>query len=189
MARQGFHKGQTVYTRNYANSYRKGIVANPDVIRKAFAMGNGRNVHYVSVAYVDQDGKVDMARTYHVLNNRRQIIDESAYREIARAKSVNELRRDIVAYTQFEEDFIHYFDQAAIICRAVLDGRNADPSEVNELAHYLRGTFAFAGRYARLDREGVRVMRREKRATAASARVALVELGEEAPELVKEAGA
>ncbi len=191
MARQTFEKGQTVYCHNYSGTYRKAIVARPDITKQSFDSGAGgrRDVHYVGVNYFGPGGVADTEREWPILNNSRLIITEEVYQEFKRAKTAAEMHRDILAYTKFEENFLLYFDQAEIICRAVLDGRNAEPSEVNELAHYLYGMFQFASSYQRLDRGGVRARRREKRATAASARDALAALGEEAPELTKEAGA
>lgn len=142
MARQQFEQGQTVYMRTYGNSYRKGIVAEPDVKRKAFTGGNGRDVHYVSVAYVDQDGAVDMSRTWHVLNNRRQIIDDATYQNIARAKGTAKMRRIIDDHRNFEARHALYIEEARIITEA-LPAPTANPNDINELALYLRGMFDF----------------------------------------------
>ncbi len=190
MARQIFTKGQTVYCHSWSGMYRKAVVARPDFTKPSFSSGAGRprDIHYVGVIYTNRQGEAD-GDEWPVLNNSRLIITGEKYNEFKQAKNASDHRRDIRAYTAFEANFLMYFEQAEIICRAVLDGRNAEPSEVNELAHYLRGTFAFSGRYDRMDREGVRTARHEKRCKAADARAALLAMGEDAPELVKEAGA
>ncbi len=191
MARQTFEKGQTVYCHRYGGAYRKAIVAQPDIVKKSFAIaGKGqRNMHYVGVIYVNHQGAAEGSE-WPIQNTIRAIISEEAYNAIKTAKYSAELRSDIRAYTRFEEDFLRYFEQAEIICRTLLGGHIVvEPSEVSELAHYLRGMFAFASQYSRMDREGVRTLRQEKRATAAIAHNSLVAMGEEAPELVKEAGA
>lgn len=60
MARQTFTKGQVVYTKSYSG-WRKVIVADPDVAKRAYSNYGSRReqfVHYVGVQYVNEDGTV-----------------------------------------------------------------------------------------------------------------------------------
>lgn len=179
MARQQFEQGQVVYLRTYGNSFRKGIVAEPDISRKAFGMsiGGGRNVHYVKVAYVEQHGTADMERTWAVLNNRRQIIDEAAYQKIARAKNRTVLRRTILSHLDSETRFALYTEEARIITKA-LPAPSTDAGDIHELALYLRGMFDFRRERDRQTRIDVQEERDALNLAATEARAQLAAQGE-----------
>lgn len=180
MPRQTFTEGQIVWCKRYGNVYKKAIVLRPDMVQA------GQRTHYVGVQYINANDQPEGAE-WPTTNRANLILTEEAFNEIKRAKNANRLRRDIAAYAHFERDFQPYFEQAEIICRTLV-GHN-EPDDVAELAHYLRGMFSFTSSYSRLTRDGVRTLRLEKHATAAIARAALVAMGENAPELAKEAGA
>ncbi len=184
MARQTFTKGQIVYCHRWGNVYKKAIVVRPDIVKA------GLRTHYVGVRYIDAKGKPE-GIDYPITNRANLILTEEAYNEIERAKTVAKLHSTIRAYAEFERGVLPYFDQAEIICRTLLNtvGLTVEPHDVNELAHYLRGMFTFKSSYSQLTRDGVRVLRREKRADASRARGELAAMGEEAPDLADEASA
>jgi hypothetical protein len=185
MARQTFEKGQTVYVAYYSrHNWRKAVVATPDVVKQSFGYyGKRRDIHYVGICYVKDDGTVDVDRTWDVLNNRRRIVTEEAHAEIKQAKDIGELRQAIDAHRAFETDFARYVEQARIIVGTLPASEPVGSSEINKLAHYLRGMFSFRSEYRRSTNTEVRALRADYRADAADARAALKGLGVEAPEL------
>ncbi len=184
MARQTFTEGQTVYCHRLGDNYKKAIVIVPDVMTPGFT---GRNTHYVGVRYINKEGQPEGSE-WPITNRSNLILTEEAFNGINRAKDITRLHGDIRAYTNFERDFLLYFTQAETICRTLMPVGAYGPHNVNELAHYLRGTFQLT-KYQRMDRDDVRTLRLEKRQAAVDARDALAAMGEDAPELAKETGA
>ena len=182
MARQQFEKGQTVYYRHWGNQYKKAIVMRPDITKA------GQRTHYVGVRYINAKGQ---GSEWLITNRANLIFTEEAFNEIGRAKTIAKLHGTIRAYANFERDFLPYFEQAEIICRTLLNtvGLTPEPSDVNELAHYLRGMFGFGLAHSRLTQGDVRTLRATKRAEAAQAMGSLTAMGEDAPGLAEEAGA
>ena len=190
MERQKFEKGQTVYCHRGGTVYKKAIVTNPDIEKYGFGR-IGRKTHYVGVRYINQKGQPEGSE-WPITNRRNLILTEEAHDQMTRGQIIDDLHRDMMAYTRFEDDFGQYFDQAKIIYRTLLNTvgvADTDPADVRKLAHYLRGMFKFLPTYRQLTHNEVRMLRHEKHATAAGARDKLVSMGEEAPELAKEAGA
>ena len=186
MARQTFTKGQTVYCHRWNDTFRKAIVIRPDIAKA------GQQTHYVGVRYINGKGEPE-GHEWPITNRINLILTEEAFNEINRAKAADDLRGDMAAYASFERTFQPYFEQAEIICRTLLNTvgvANVEPADVSELAHYLRGMFTFTTPDSRrMTRDGVRTLRREKRATAAMAMGGLAAMGEDVPELAEEAGA
>ncbi len=183
MARQQFEKGQIVYCHRW--QYKKAIVMRPDIVKA------GQRTHYVGVRYINADGQPEGAE-WPITNRANLILTEEAFNEINRAKDIAGLRADMEDYARIEHKFQPYFDQAKIILLNAMNTvgvANTDPDDVSELAHYLRGMFAFTTPHGRLTREGVRTLRQEKRATAAQAMGGLAAMGEDVPTLAEEAGA
>lgn len=180
MARQTFTKGQTVYVNHYGSNWRKAIVANPDVIQTPYGYGSSDR-HYVAVSYVERDGRVDPDRTWDIANNRLRIISEERHAEIAQAKDIHTLRRDILRHKDFEASLDKYTEQARIIIGRKRGVTLSD--ETMDVAIHLLGLFAFRSEHSRMTREQVIARRTEGLADAHSAQAALRELGEEVPEL------
>ena len=91
MARQTFEKGQRVYIKRYGNTYIEAEVVKPDVVQNGYTFGLYREVHYVSVRYVQVDGRLN-DREWPVLNNRQMIMTADAYAEIVRGREIGRLR-------------------------------------------------------------------------------------------------
>jgi hypothetical protein len=184
MARQQFEQGQTVYVARYSrHNWRKAVVATPDVVKPSFGYyrGKSRDIHYVGVCYVKDDGTVDVDRTWDVLNNRQQIVTEEAHAEIAQAKDIGKLRQTIDAYRAFETDFAKYVEQARLIVGTVAGYDH--PDDISKLAYHLRGMFSIRYEYSRLAHTEVRKVRTDKRQEAVQARAVLKAAGVESPEL------
>jgi hypothetical protein len=179
MARQQFERGQTVYVHRYSGRWQKAIVADPDIVKMSPGWhGKKRAINYVGVNYVDMVG-VD--RQWDILNNRLRIITEEENAKLDRAKDIGKLHQIIADYRAFETNFAKYVEQARIILEEQVTKAGLD--DIDELAHYLRGTFSFRGDYSRLTRGEVRKVRADKRTEAQAAQVTLQVLGEPPPEL------
>ena len=189
MARQQFEKGQTVYCHRGGTVYKKAIVTNPDI--KKYGFGRiGRKTHYVNVRYINPKGQPEGSE-WPITNRANLILTEEAHNEMTRGQTIIDLHRDITAYAKFEDEFARYFEQAKIIYRTLMNTvavADTDAADIRELAHYLRGMFGFLATYRQLTRDEVRTLRATKLATAAQAMGELAAMGEEAPELAKEAG-
>ena len=190
MARQKFEIGQTVYCHRGGTVYRKAVVANPDIEKNSFEGRVGRKTHYVGVRYINQKGQPEGAE-WPITNRSNLILDEESFNKMERAKIIERLHSDVRAYNTFEDEFTRYYEQAEIICRTLLNSVSiaVEHEDVRELAHYLRGMFGFLSVYRRLARDEVKELRQEKLADADEALDELGKMGENRPELAKEAGA